>query len=44
MLVAIAMANKLARIVWAMLARNQDYRDQAERSAEADVLIGMPAM
>lgn len=27
MLVAIAMANKLARIVWAILARNQDYRD-----------------
>lgn len=27
MLVAIAMANKLSRIVWAMLARNQEYRD-----------------
>jgi hypothetical protein len=27
MLVAVAMANKLSRIVWAMLARNQEYRD-----------------
>jgi transposase len=27
MLVAIAMANKMARVVWAMLARNEDYRD-----------------
>jgi transposase len=27
MLVAIAMANKLSRIVWAMLSRNQEYRD-----------------
>lgn len=27
MLVAIAMANKMARVVWAMLIRNEDYRD-----------------
>lgn len=27
MLVAIAMANKMARTVWAMLARNEEYRD-----------------
>lgn len=27
MLVAIALANKMARMVWAMLARNEDYRD-----------------
>lgn len=27
MLVAIAMANKMARVVWAMLVRNEDYRD-----------------
>jgi transposase len=29
MLVAIALANKMARTVWAMLARNEDYRDPA---------------
>lgn len=29
MLVAIALANKMARIVWAMLTRNEDYRDPA---------------
>ncbi|MBZ5762525.1 IS110 family transposase [Rhizobium sp. VS19-DR104.2] len=29
MLVAIAMANKMARMIWAMLARNEDYRDPA---------------
>lgn len=27
MLVAIALANKMARMVWAMLTRNEDYRD-----------------
>lgn len=27
MLVAVALANKMARTVWAMLARNEDYRD-----------------
>jgi hypothetical protein len=27
MLVAIALANKMARAVWAMLTENQDYRD-----------------
>jgi hypothetical protein len=27
MLVAIALDNKMARMVWAMLARNEDYRD-----------------
>lgn len=30
MLVAIAMANKMARVIWAMLARNEDYRDPTE--------------
>lgn len=30
MLVAIALANKMARMVWAMLARNEDYRDPAD--------------
>lgn len=29
MLVAIALANKMARVIWAMLARNEDYRDPA---------------
>jgi hypothetical protein len=29
MLVAIALANKMARTIWAMLARNEDYRDPA---------------
>lgn len=29
MLVAIALANKMARMVWAMLTRNEDYRDPA---------------
>ncbi|RWR16933.1 hypothetical protein D2T30_20265 [Sinirhodobacter populi] len=29
MLVAIALANKMARMIWAMLARNEDYRDPA---------------
>ena len=27
MLVAIALANKMARMIWAMLVRNEDYRD-----------------
>jgi hypothetical protein len=27
MLVAIALANKMTRRVWAMLTRNEDYRD-----------------
>lgn len=27
MLVAIALANKMARMLWAMLTRNEDYRD-----------------
>ncbi len=26
-LVAIALANKMARTIWAMLVRNEDYRD-----------------
>lgn len=29
MLVAIALANKMARAIWAMLTRNQDYRESA---------------
>lgn len=29
MLVAIALANKMAKMVWAMLSRNEDYRDPA---------------
>ena len=29
MLVAIALANKMARAIWAMLTRNEDYRDPA---------------
>ncbi len=27
MLVAIALANKMARMLWAMLVRKEDYRD-----------------
>jgi len=29
MLVAIALANKMARQIWAMLAKNEDYKDPA---------------
>lgn len=29
MLVAIALANKMARGIWAMLTKNEDYRDPA---------------
>ena len=29
MLVAIALANKMARAIWAMLTRNEDYRELA---------------
>ena len=29
MLVAIALANKMARMVWAMLVRGEDYKDPA---------------
>ena len=29
MLVAIALANKMARQIWAMLTRDEDYRDPA---------------
>ena len=29
MLVGIALANKMARQVWAMLTKNEDYRDPA---------------
>lgn len=29
MVVAIALANKMARRVWAMLVKNEDYRDSA---------------
>jgi len=30
MLVAIALANKMARAIWAMLTKKQDYRDPAQ--------------
>jgi transposase len=33
MLVAIALANKMARAIWAMLAKNEDYRDPAQAAA-----------
>jgi len=33
MLVAIALANKMARIIWALLAKNEDYRDSAQVAA-----------
>jgi transposase len=33
MLVAVALANKMARQLWAMLARNEDYRDPARAVA-----------
>ena len=29
MLVAIALANKMARAIWAMLTKNEDYREPA---------------
>ncbi len=35
MLVAIALANKMARAVWAMLTKNEDYRDPAFAKAAA---------
>lgn len=35
MLVAIALANKMARTIWALLAKNQDYRDPAKLAAAA---------
>ena len=33
MLVAIALANKMARQLWAMLTKNEDYRDPALAAA-----------
>lgn len=33
MLVAIALANKMARGIWAMLTKNEDYRDPAQAAA-----------
>lgn len=33
MLVAIALANKMARIIWALLIKNEDYRDPAQAAA-----------
>lgn len=33
MLVAIALVNKMARAIWAMLTNNDDYRDPAEAVA-----------
>ena len=33
MLVAIALANKMARTIWAMLTKDEDYRDPAQAVA-----------
>lgn len=33
MLVAIALANKMARQIWAMLTKNEDYKDPALAAA-----------
>ena len=33
MLVAIALANKMARMIWAMLTKNEDYREPAQMAA-----------
>lgn len=33
MLVAIALANKIARMIWAMLTKNEDYREPAQMAA-----------
>src|SRR5690554_3557880 len=33
MLVAIALANKMARMIWALLTKNEDYRDSAQVAA-----------
>jgi transposase len=33
MLVAVALANKMARAIWAMLTKNEDYRDPAQAAA-----------
>ena len=33
MLVAIALANKMARTIWAMLSKNEDYRGPAQAVA-----------
>ena len=33
MLVAIALANKMARTIWAMLTKGQDYQNPAEAAA-----------
>jgi transposase len=33
MLVAIALANKMARAIWAMLRTNEDYRNPASAAA-----------
>ena len=33
MLVAIALANKIARTIWALLTKNEDYRDSAQVAA-----------
>ena len=33
MLVAIALANKMARTIWALLAKNEDYQDSAQEAA-----------
>ena len=33
MLVAIALANKMARSIWAMLMRGEDYRDPVMQAA-----------
>jgi len=33
MLVAIALANKMARSIWAMMTKNEDYRDSGLAAA-----------
>ena len=33
MLVAIALANKMARQIWALLTKQEDYRDPAQMAA-----------
>ena len=33
MLVAIALANKMARTIWAVLTKNEDYRDPVKAAA-----------
>ena len=43
-LVAIALANKMARMIWAMLTRKEEFRDPTERSADHQALDGESGM